>query len=416
MKQQLTIGVLSKNYAAKRLFLDKLSDARYVDVRPTNYFVWRNLPLLLGMKLHLSHRSPEELVSRLFYDYKAAVPLRCDILHLFNCIDHSSGTPWAISVETAVPYPISVSRTIESDNPDFALLKDDKYVKKRLECLAQDSCKALLPLSRCSYNIQMELLKQFPEYSRKIKNKTLTLHPPQQLLIKNIDEKQLNHNHGEPLRCIFVGRNYFRKGGREAIEVLSELRKDYDFRLTLISNLTVDESKYVLSEHDVEDAKRLIAENSSWIDFYEELPNSEVIAKLKQSHVCLLPTWMDTYAYSVLESQACGTPCITTSLRALTETNGEDVGWSVPVPVNRLNHPLHNNEEQRATFSDSLKKGLRAVVEHVLTHRDEVVEKSENCLKRIARQHDPDVYAQKLRMIYDGRVSELIKEESCGEE
>lgn len=46
---------------------------------------------------------------------------------------------------------------------------------------------------------------------------------------------------------------------------------------------------------------------------------------MKKAHVCLLPTWMDTFAYSVLEAQACGTPVISTSLRALTEINNENV-------------------------------------------------------------------------------------------
>lgn len=54
---------------------------------------------------------------------------------------------------------------------------------------------------------------------------------------------------------------------------------------------------------------------------------------------------MDTYAYSVLESQACGTPLITTAQRALNETNSEDVGWLIEVPVNKLNNPLHYNSE-----------------------------------------------------------------------
>ena len=109
------------------------------------------------------------------------------------------------------------------------------------------------------------------------------------------------------------------------MEVLAKLHKKYDFKLFLISALDKDEAKYERTEHDLEDAKRLIAKNSSWIEYHETLPNDVVLEKLKKAHVALLPTWMDTFAYSVLECQACGTPVISTSLRALTEVNSGGV-------------------------------------------------------------------------------------------
>ena len=38
----MKIGILSKNYAAKRLFLNKLPNATYKDIRFYNYYLWRN--------------------------------------------------------------------------------------------------------------------------------------------------------------------------------------------------------------------------------------------------------------------------------------------------------------------------------------------------------------------------------------
>lgn len=253
----------------------------------------------------------------------------------------------------------------------------------------------------------MEILNQFPEYKEQIVKKLITLYPPQDLIIKSISEKINYTKKSKKFTFIYVGRDFFRKGGRETLQVLSELKKKYDFNLILISNLRIDEIKYLRSSHDIEDTKKLINDNLSWIEFHESLPNNEVLEKIKQSNVALLPTWMDTYGYSVIECQACGTPVISTSLRALTETNDDKVGWLIKVPVNKLNNPIHNTKEEQDIFHDTLSKELYKTIEYVLLHTDEVQTKSQNCLKRIEKYHDPQKYAKKLDLIYNNKISEL---------
>ena len=90
-----------------------------------------------------------------------------------------------------------------------------------------------------------------------------------------------------------------------------------------------------------------------------------MLDKIKKAHVALLPTWMDTFAYSVLECQACGTPVISTSLRALTELNDASVGWLIDVPVNKLNNPIMNTPEDFIRFESQLQKGLERAICHV---------------------------------------------------
>lgn len=402
----MKIGILSKNYAAQRLFLDKIEGTQYKDLRFRNWFLWRNAYLWLLKAMGRLRLSPEEMVARLFYDFRSAVPNNCDLYHFFNCINFDR-KPWVLSVESAVPWPVSVTRCVESVDGDFSPIAHDEYVEKRLKALAQPNCLALLTLSHCSENIQRALLRQFPQYEEAIGKKLVTLHPAQALQIQDVEEKRLTWNNDEQFTFIYVGGNYYRKGGRETVEVLSELHRQYDFRLILISSMGVDEQRYMRTDHDEEDAHRLIEQNKDWIEYHAGLSNTEVLKKMKQSHVCLLPTWMDTYAYSVLESQACGTPVITTDLRALTEINPDTVGWRIPVPVNRLNNPLHATREQQDVFSETLIKGLHEKVEYVLTHRDEVREKSVKCLERIAKDHNPQDYAKKLRLVYERKVDQL---------
>lgn len=403
----MKIGILSKNYAAQRLFLDKLPECQYKDVRFYNWCLWKNA-YLWGLKaIGKLKMSPEEMVAKLFYDFKMIIPTGCDVFHFFNCINLGKHSKWVISVESGVPWPVSVTRCVESENADLSSIGQDKYVERRIKALANPNCLGLLALSHCTENIQREIIKQFPQYESIIAKKMITLLPPQKLVINDVKEKKVTWNEEEPLTFIYVGSDFYRKGGRETVLVLSELHKRYSFKLILISSMAVDEKRYMRTENDEKESKCLIERNKDWIEYYDRLPNTEVLEKMKKAHVCLLPTWMDTFAYSVLEAQACGTPVISTSLRALTEINNENVGWLIDVPVNRLNNPLHLTKEQQDIFSEKLLNGLYDKVEYVLQHREEIKDKAMKCLVKIKDYHSPQKYEEKLRMVYQGRISEI---------
>lgn len=403
----MKIGILSKNYAAQRLFLDKLPECQYKDVRFYNWCLWKNA-YLWGLKaIGKLKMSPEEMVAKLFYDFKMIIPTGCDVFHFFNCINLGKHNKWVISVESGVPWPVSVTRCVESEDADLSSIAQDKYVERRIKALANSNCLGLLALSHCTENIQREIIKQFPQYESIIAKKMITLLPPQKLVINDVKEKRVTWNEEEPLTFIYVGSDFYRKGGRETVQVLSELHKRYLFKLILISSMAVDEKRYMRSENDEKESKCLIERNKDWIEYYDRLPNTEVLEKMKKAHVCLLPTWMDTFAYSVLEAQACGTPVISTSLRALTEINNENVGWLIDVPVNRLNNPLHLTKEQQDNFSEKLLNGLYDKVEYVLKHHEEIKDKAMKCLVKIKDYHSPQIYEEKLRMVYQGRIGEI---------
>lgn len=403
----MKIGILSKNYAAQRLFLDKLPECQYKDVRFYNWCLWKNA-YLWGLKaIGKLKMSPEEMVAKLFYDFKMIIPTGCDVFHFFNCINLGKHSKWVISVESGVPWPVSVTRCVESEDADLSSIAQDKYVERRIKVLANSNCLGLLALSHCTENIQREIIKQFPQYESIIAKKMITLLPPQKLVINDVKEKRVTWNEEEPLTFIYVGSDFYRKGGRETVQALSELHKRYSFKLILISSMAVDEKRYMRTENDEKESKCLIERNKDWIEYYDRLPNTEVLEKMKKAHVCLLPTWMDTFAYSVLEAQACGTPVISTSLRALTEINNENVGWLIDVPVNRLNNPLHLTREQQDIFSEKLLNGLYDKVEYVLQHREEIKDKAMKCLVKIKDYHSPQKYEEKLRMVYQGRIREI---------
>ena len=102
----MKIGILSKNYAAKRLFLDKLPLAEYKDVRFNNWHLWKNAHLWFLRAIGKLRMTPEEAAAKLFYDFKSVVPTGCDVLHFFNTICLSQ-LPVTVSIQ-----PVS-SRTTE---------------------------------------------------------------------------------------------------------------------------------------------------------------------------------------------------------------------------------------------------------------------------------------------------------------
>lgn len=86
-------------------------------------------------------------------------------------------------------------------------------------------------------------------------------------------------NEEESLTFIYVGSDFYRKGGRETVQVLSELHKRYSFKLILISSMAVDEKRYMRTENDEKESKYLIERNKDWIEYYDRLPNTEVLEK-----------------------------------------------------------------------------------------------------------------------------------------
>lgn len=395
-----SVGILSKNYAAQRLFLNKIQGVKYKDIRFNNIFLWKNTLVWLLYFLGNLKMSSEEFVAKLFYRYKSIIPLNCEILHFFNTINFSKKVKWVISVESAVPWSIDVTRCVESIDCDFSSIKNNVFVENAIRQLAKPECIALLALSECSKNIQIELVNQFPQYQEAILSKLITLYPPQKLFFSNIEEKKIDFN-SEILQFIYIGSDFYRKGGRETLLALNTIRKKYKLKLVLISNLHIDERKYILSDDEEIHTEDFIKNNSDWIEFYKGLPNNLVIEKLKESHIAILPTWMDTFAYSVLECQACGTPVISTSLRALTEINNNNVGWLINVPVNRFNNPIHVTEEEKKLFHETLLNGLIEKLEYIFLHRNEIKTKASACLNRIDKDHNPEKYNEKLKRIYE---------------
>lgn len=203
---------------------------------------------------------------------------------------------------------------------------------------------------------------------------------------------------------IYIGGDFVRKGGTEIVQAFDKVSKSIDnLELILIGNLESNYNYAFKNFQDdsvyIEKIKKIIKENHKIIH-YDKLPNSEVIELIEKSNVGLLPTWGDTYGYSVLEFQAAGCPVITTNVRALTEINSNDCGWIIELPLNKFKEVGITNQNQKETLRKKIINDLENIFIEISKDNSNLLEKSQKSLDRIKKYHNPIDYERKLKTIY----------------
>lgn len=303
--------------------------------------------------------------------------------HFFNTISINS-TPWMVTFETTLPRLGNVPSVFY----DIAIKQ-----------LISVNCKKIIALSQCTYDMQIAYVKEnYPQFEENITKKMIILHPPQKLLIEDYAEKKLPND-----RLVFslVGSDFFRKGGREILNVFDKLLPNYpQLELNIVSSMLYGDYASQTTQEDFDKAIRIITKYPKNIKHYNSLPNKQVLELFKCTHIGLLPTWGDSYGYSVLEAQAAGCPTITTNLRALPEINNDKVGWIIKVPKLKTGDGKINTPEERKKFMQIIEKKLEEIIESVL-HDSKVIKiKGEESLKRINNEHSIDNHKKMLKQIY----------------
>ncbi|WP_264290044.1 hypothetical protein [Duffyella gerundensis] len=113
---------------------------------------------------------------------------------------------------------------------------------------------------------------------------------------------------------VFIGNEFFRKvlAGkwcRRFVELIEESRLRSDqVKVTLIGDLKKTYN-YALNEFQDDEAfseSTLAAiANHDIFTHHSFMPNESVLALFEEADIGLLPTWAETYGFSVLEMQSC---------------------------------------------------------------------------------------------------------------
>jgi glycosyltransferase involved in cell wall biosynthesis len=227
--------------------------------------------------------------------------------------------------------------------------------KLAIKQLVKPNCKKIYALSQCAYNLQKEYLQnEWPKYSAKILAKMEVKLPYQEPIISDYSEKKL-----PPDQIVFtlVGADFFRKGGMEVLLAFDQLIPTHpQLQLNIVSTLNYGDYATNTTAEDQKAALQIIQKYPKNIHHFHSLPNSKVIELYKNSHVGLLPTWADSFGYSVLEAQAAGCPCITTNIRALPEINDGMIGWIIDISHKQYNHSGKNY------LSNEIKKTIIEII------------------------------------------------------
>ncbi len=303
---------------------------------------------------------------------------RVDILHFFNSISLTR-SPWVVTFEHYLPRWNADSR--------FGL-----------QLLARPQCKKIIAMSRFALRYQQEHLKEHGDVSEPIMRKLTVMLPPQRSLVNEYEEKPLRDS---VVTLAFVGNDFFRKGGREVVRAVIRLAKEhYPVHLTIASEMGYGDYASHATIDDLKETLQLIGSHSDIITFHRHIPNDDVIRLFRDSHVALLPTYDDTFGYSVLEAQAAACPVITTDVCALSEINNDSVGWVISVPKNDLGIAQLQSVEQRKALSEQVEEDLVRNLRAICEKPEQIKEKGLRAAQRVREEHNPRKVAVELEAIY----------------
>jgi glycosyltransferase involved in cell wall biosynthesis len=320
-----------------------------------------------------------ELINCLHHDLGL---MDVNLNHLVNAISISS-TPWVVSYEHYLP-------------------RWNTNSARGWRYLASPSCRKIIAISQWSLRFQEHLLRQHPDISEVIRAKLCLITPSQEMLISHYDEKVL-----DPDRITFtmVGGDFFRKGGMEILEVFTELAAErLPFHLTIVSTLAYGDYASKTTRSDYDRARALIARLGTHVTYIPSLDNRRVLDLFKRSHVGLLPTYNDTYGFSVLEAQGAGCPVITTDGAALPEFNDDSIGWMIPIPKDENNDPRYRTPSDRRQLSTCIRENLMRIVRTICANPAIIRTKGELALERIRVQCRPEDRVTALEKIYSEAV------------
>lgn len=312
-----------------------------------------------------------------------ATPSKIKLRHFFNTISFND-TPWIVTFETTLP------RLGNAPSWIYNLA---------IKRLASASCKKIIALSQNAYNLQLNYLNEnYPAYLDAIRSKMVIMHPSQKVVIKDYLEKQIP---SDKIVFTLVGSDFFRKGGREVLNVFDKLLPNYpQLQLNIVSTMAYGDYASKTLHQDLEKALKIINKYPNNIKHYKSLSNKEVLELFKRSHIGLLPTWGDSYGYTVLEAQAAGCPAISTDLRALPEINDNDCGWVINVPKLANGNADILTADKRLNFQSILEKNLNDIIILIVRNKMKIQINAETALQNIKVKHNVSANAKYLNDLY----------------
>lgn len=162
-------------------------------------------------------------------------------------------------------------------------------------------------------------------------------------------------------RLIFVGRDFFRKGGDLVVKAVAMLREGGDraYRLTIVGP-----PRWPLQ-----------TAIPHWVDFRGAVPPAAISRLLTEHDIFVVPSWFEAYGLAFLEARAAGIPCIARDAFAMPEL----------VPDRRAGALV-----RKEGGIDDVAKAIRSV-----STDDALFESAADGAEQVARDHSWDAVASR---------------------
>jgi glycosyltransferase involved in cell wall biosynthesis len=368
------IGVPHDDYNTRRNILDSLPEA-FVRVRP-----WTLGRARSAVRWRLTGR----IRRREHFSFTEPFTPDVDLFHFWNCVADVR-RPWATTFEQTIPL-------WDTDDPHD--------LRRGMRLALRDDCRRLIAFSRAALSdatAQWHKLLPAADTDALIQ-KTEVLLPPQHVL-----ERPAVDDEPAVVRFAFVGKEFYRKGGLEALEALHSLYAAgrQDWRGTVIGDL---DSHGDYASHTSVAAKtralELLERLGPLVTFRPTpVPHGEVADLLKRADFYLLPTYADTFGYTALEAQACGAVVLASDVGSLPEFVSEQTGVVVPLR-HRLQGwriPAGKVTDVKAEFTELVRTAVAQCLDMPVSQRTIL---RDSATLQLRAHHDPARHAARLRGLY----------------
>ena len=218
-----------------------------------------------------------------------------------------------------------------------------------------------------------------------------------------------------PLRCLFVGNEFYRKGGAPFLRAFERLHASgARVRVDVVSTLEAHDYVTGAGERELSLTRASLAREP--FTFRSNVPNAEILALMDQADLFVLPTLDDSFGMVVVEAMARGTPVLTTDVRALPEINPAGVGLVLRLPRGTAK-PEHwvglererGTPERQALLAEAervLEDGIVATVERILGGSEPLRERALRAFDFARERFGPERHAAQLLALYTRALSE----------
>lgn len=191
-------------------------------------------------------------------------------------------------LDTKTPYVVDFEHAAVFAGYNQGAFRNAAFVHNLTRALEKPNLKRLLAWSDAAAQTLRNAIPSTPVHE-KIETVYPVMSMPQKISTKNVDST---------IRFLFIGGNFYEKGGPETLAAFEKLAEKYDVHLSFISAQTPQEyvEKYKYNPK---------------IKISLGLPYSEVQTLYSQSHVFVIPTHMDTFGFVISEALSYGLPVIT---------------------------------------------------------------------------------------------------------